>query len=61
MTLCCGPDSEIKAHKVILSACSPYFQAILKTASKSSPHPVILMPQDVEVECRVSHSSAEFN
>ena len=37
---------------MILSACSPYFQSILKAVS--SPHPVIVMPHDVQVNVTLS-------
>ena len=49
LTLVCGSGTEIKAHKVILSACSPYFQSILKNVSPSTPHPIIVLPHDVQV------------
>jgi len=48
VTLMCGVDAEIRAHKVILSACSPYFQSIL--CHINSPNPVVVMPQDVQHE-----------
>jgi len=48
VTLMCGIDTEIRAHKVILSACSPYFQSIL--CHIPSPNPVVVMPQDVQYE-----------
>jgi len=48
VTLMCGIDTEIRAHKVILSACSPYFQSIL--CHISSPNPVVVMPHDVQYE-----------
>ena len=49
VTLLCGIDSdEIKAYKVILSACSGYFQSLLSRTN--APHPVILMPNDVQYE-----------
>ena len=48
VTIACD-GLNLKAHKMVLSACSPYFQSMLKTASKCSPHPVIVMPQDVQV------------
>ena len=40
VTLACE-DQSIKAHKVILSACSPFFRKLLKT--HSHPHPLIYM------------------
>merc|ERR1719430_2394797 len=36
VTLACG-DEQIKAHKVILSACSPFFKNILKRNSHPNP------------------------
>jgi len=48
VTLMCGIDTEIRAHKVILSACSPYFQSILSHIN--SPNPVVVMPHDVQHE-----------
>jgi len=48
VTLMCGIDTEVKAHKVILSACSPYFQSIL--CHINSPNPVLVMPHDVQYE-----------
>jgi len=48
VTLMCGIDTEIRAHKVILSACSPYFQSIL--SHLNSPNPVVVMPHDVQYE-----------
>ena len=35
VTLACEDDKQIKSHKMILSACSPFFQKILKL----NPHP----------------------
>jgi len=35
VTLACDDDKQIKAHKVILSACSPFFKRILS----KNPHP----------------------
>ena len=40
VTLACE-DQSIKAHKVILSACSPFFKKMLKT--HLHPHPLIYM------------------
>ena len=34
-------DSQIKSHKVILSACSPFFKAVLK--KNPHPHPVLYL------------------
>jgi len=52
VTLMCGFNKVIRAHKVILSACSPYFQSILCHIKSSNP--VIVMPQDVHHEEVVS-------
>ena len=40
VTLACE-DQSVKAHKVILSACSPFFRKLLKT--HSHPQPLIFM------------------
>ena len=40
VTLACE-DQSVKAHKVILSACSPFFKKLLKT--HSHPQPLIFM------------------
>ena len=40
ITLVCE-DHSIEAHKVILSACSPFFRGILK--KNKHPHPLIYM------------------
>ena len=39
VTLCCGPDGtdRLRAHKVILSACSPFFRGILKNNPHQNP------------------------
>ena len=39
VTLCCGPDGtdRLRAHKVILSACSPFFRGILKNNPHANP------------------------
>ena len=41
VTLACE-RRNIKAHRMVLSACSPYFQSILKEAADST-HPVIIL------------------
>ncbi|XP_067204410.1 protein bric-a-brac 2 isoform X2 [Linepithema humile] len=44
VTLACN-EASLKAHKVVLSACSSYFQNLL--LSNPCKHPTIIMPQDV--------------
>ncbi|KAF7388388.1 hypothetical protein HZH68_012330 [Vespula germanica] len=44
VTLACN-EASLKAHKVVLSACSSYFQKLL--LSNPCKHPTIIMPQDV--------------
>lgn len=44
VTLACNEHS-LKAHKVVLSACSSYFQKLL--IENPCKHPTIIMPQDV--------------
>nr|CAH7720343.1 unnamed protein product [Callosobruchus chinensis] len=44
VTLACN-DLSLKAHKVVLSACSSYFQKLLM--ENPCKHPTIIMPQDV--------------
>ena len=41
VTLVCEEDQYIEAHKIILSACSPFFRAVLKRNKHS--HPLIYM------------------
>ena len=41
VTLACEDQTSIKAHKVILSACSPFFKKLLK--SQTHPYPLIFM------------------
>ena len=41
VTLACEDQTSIKVHKVILSACSPFFKKLLKT--QAHPHPLIYM------------------
>ena len=41
MTLVCEEDTEVEAHRVILSACSPFFSTVLKKTKH--PHPMIYM------------------
>ncbi|KAH0553710.1 hypothetical protein KQX54_003684 [Cotesia glomerata] len=44
VTLACN-EASLKAHKVVLSACSSYFKKLL--LSNPCKHPTIIMPQDV--------------
>ena len=41
ITLACEENQQIKAHKIILTACSPFFKTIL--AGNTHPHPLIYM------------------
>ena len=41
VTLVCEEDKQIEAHRVILSACSPFFSSVLKRNKHS--HPMIYM------------------
>ena len=41
VTLVCEEDHKIDAHRVILSACSPFFKSVLK--KNKHPHPLIYM------------------
>ncbi len=36
VTLACRGGKEISAHKVVLSACSPYFRQLLKVTDESA-------------------------
>ena len=41
VTLVCEEDQQIKAHRIILTACSPFFRNVLKKSKHS--HPLIYM------------------
>merc|ERR1712202_54678 len=41
VTLACEDDQQIEAHKVVLSACSPFFRNILK--KNNHPHPLLYL------------------
>ena len=41
----CSPTEQVKVHRVVLSANSPYFRSILSSYS-NHPHPIIIL-QDV--------------
>ena len=45
MTLSCEGGAQLRAHKVVLAACSPYFQAVLQ--HNPCKHPIIILPRDV--------------
>ena len=45
VTLSCEGGTQLRAHKVVLAACSPYFQAVLQ--NNPCKHPIIIMPRDV--------------
>ena len=46
VTLACDEDRHIQAHKVIISACSPFFKSML-LKQRSAQHPVLIMPDTV--------------
>jgi len=52
VTVACDEDKQLQAHKVILSACSPYFRAMLR--KNKSQHPVLIMPDSVRFQDVVS-------
>ena len=41
VTLVCNEDQQIEAHRIILTACSPFFRTVLK--KNKSSHPIIYM------------------
>jgi len=41
VTLACDDNNDISAHKIILSACSPYFRNLL--SRNKHPHPLVYM------------------
>lgn len=45
MTLSCEGGQQLRAHKVVLAACSPYFQAVLQ--NNPCKHPIVILPRDV--------------
>ena len=49
VTLTCDEDKQVMAHKVILSACSPYFKSML-VKQRSALNPVLIMPDTVRFE-----------
>ena len=45
VTLSCEGGSQLRAHKVVLAACSPYFQVVLQ--NNPCKHPIIILPREV--------------
>ena len=43
VTLACEDGQQIEAHKVILAACSPFFENLLNKNAKKHHHPLIYM------------------
>ena len=41
VTIACEDDQQIEAHKVVLSACSPFFRNVLK--KNNHPHPLLYL------------------
>ena len=41
VTMVCEEDQQIEAHKIVLTACSPFFNAVLR--KNKHPHPLIYM------------------
>jgi len=41
VTLACGAETQLKAHKVILAACSPFFRKVL--TGHPHPHPLLYL------------------
>lgn len=50
VTLVCGEGASLKAHKLVLSACSPFFETLF--AQNPCPHPVVIMSQTREADLR---------
>jgi len=49
VTLFCGDaEHSVKAHKVILSACSPYLHSALAMVSSTPAHSVLLLPPGID-------------
>lgn len=50
VTLVCEGGASLKAHKLVLSACSPFFEALF--ADNPCAHPVIIMSHTREADLR---------
>ena len=53
VTIACGEEQQIQAHKVIISACSPYFKSMLQK-HPGAKSPVLIMPNNVRFEDVIS-------
>ena len=49
VTIACDVDQQIQAHKVIISACSPYFKSMLQK-QRGAANPVLIMPDSVRFQ-----------
>ena len=47
-TVACSSGDQLKAHKVVLSASSPFFKSLLK--NNPSPHPTLVMSSEVKFQ-----------
>ena len=56
MTLVCEDREQLEAHKVILSACSPFLRNLLKKTNKH-PHPLVYM---MGMNARVLEAMLDF-
>ena len=54
VTLVCEDDKQIYAHRIILSACSPFFSTVLR--QNGHPHPMIYM-RGLKAKDMVAHIS----
>ena len=49
VTIACDEEQQVQAHKVIISACSPYFKSMLRKHRGPST-PVLIMPDSVRFQ-----------
>ena len=49
VTIACDEEQQVQAHKVIISACSPYFKSMLQKHRGPST-PVLIMPDSVRFQ-----------